>query len=709
MRSNRFQVLVVDDEPDLCILTKQFLERSKELDVTTACSVQGSREAMAAVHFDAIVSDYQMPGEDGIQFLKSLRSSGDSTPFILFTGRGREEVVIEALNSGADFYLQKGGNPLAQFTELEYKIRQAVRRKKAEESLRQREERLRSVLNTAPDIIITVDQELTITEINHIDPVIDSIGKSMLYFIDSRYHQVVREELGKVFRLGVVGHYELVGQGVGGEPCWYETNVGPIFENGSVVSAVLVIRVVTERKLAEIELRESEERFRSLAENTSDGMAISIDENLIDVNRTMSALLNYRPDELVGKHLSSLFSPESKNLLAEQLRLTDPGPYEARLMEKNGNVRTVLIQSRNIRWSERTARLSTIRDITEHRLAEEALRKSEDRYKSLFESAPLAIIITRRMVIEYANPSYLKMFGFSSIDDLKECKPLEVFVPECRPQILENIMNRVKGLPVPDCYEAECVRRDGKRFPVLMYLTNTMFVDGQATVGFIQDITDRKRAEDDLKGSEERYSKLIATIPDSVVMTDLTGKITLVNQQLLTETGYSLDELIGESMFRLINREESSKARNNAKKMILGRLGSVEYNLVVKGGRQVLFEVNGDVLRDSEGRPIGFVFVCRDLTERKGMELKLMETNSKLKVMTSITRHDIKNQIMALEGYLGPDGCERGRRDPRPVSRQGGGGGGTDLGHDRVHPGVREHWCEGTGLARCQLPGGKVS
>ena len=215
-------------------------------------------------------------------------------------------MVIEALNSGADFYLQKGGNPQAQFTELEYKIRQAVRRKKAEESLRQREERLRSVLNTAPDIIITVDQELIITDINHIDPVIDSVGKSMLDYIDSRYHQVVREELDKVFRLGVVGHYELVGQGAGGEPSWYETNVGPVFENGSVVSAVLVTRVVTERKLAEIALRESEERFGSLAENTSDGMAISIDGNLIDVNRTMSALVDYRPDELVGKHISFL-------------------------------------------------------------------------------------------------------------------------------------------------------------------------------------------------------------------------------------------------------------------------------------------------------------------------------------------------------------------------------------------------------------------
>ena len=161
-------------------------------------------------------------------------------------------------------------------------------------------------------------------------------------------------------------------------------------------------------------------------------------------------------------------------------------------------------------------------------------------------------------------------------------------------------------------------------------------------------------------------------------------------------------------MFRLINKDESPKARDNAKKMIEGRLGSVEYNLVMKGGRQVLFEVNGDVLRDSENRPIGFVFVCRDLTERKCMELKLMETNSKLKVMTSITRHDIKNQIMALEGYLALMDAKvaGGTRDPCLARAEAAGNG---LGHDRVHPGIREHRCEGTGLARCQLPGGKVS
>ena len=92
--------------------------------------------------YDAIISDYQMPGTNGIDFLKSLRSKGNKMPFILFTGRGREEVVIEALNSGADFYLQKGGNPDAQFIELEHKVREAVGRIGRSGRCRENEERL---------------------------------------------------------------------------------------------------------------------------------------------------------------------------------------------------------------------------------------------------------------------------------------------------------------------------------------------------------------------------------------------------------------------------------------------------------------------------------------------------------------------------------------------------------------------------------------
>ncbi|OPY36618.1 MAG: osmolarity response regulator [Methanoregula sp. PtaU1.Bin051] len=132
----RISILYVDDEPQLLELGRQFLEQKGEIVVSTAESVAGARDMLANKPFDVIVSDYQMPGTDGIEFLKFTRYQYPDIPFILFTGRGREEVVIEAINNGAEFYLQKGGDPLPQFTELAQKIRVAVDKYRAIRDLR---------------------------------------------------------------------------------------------------------------------------------------------------------------------------------------------------------------------------------------------------------------------------------------------------------------------------------------------------------------------------------------------------------------------------------------------------------------------------------------------------------------------------------------------------------------------------------------------
>ncbi len=131
-----FSLIYIDDEPDLLELGKLFLESTGDFTVTTALSGNEGLSRLAHQGFDAIVSDYQMPEMNGIDFLKNVRKSYGTIPFILFTGRGREEVVIEAINNGADFYLQKGGDPEAQFAELAHKLRQAVTRRKAQEELR---------------------------------------------------------------------------------------------------------------------------------------------------------------------------------------------------------------------------------------------------------------------------------------------------------------------------------------------------------------------------------------------------------------------------------------------------------------------------------------------------------------------------------------------------------------------------------------------
>jgi two-component sensor histidine kinase/DNA-binding NarL/FixJ family response regulator len=132
----RISILYVDDEPCLLELGRQFLESMGEFVVSTAESVDNARDMLANKPFDVIISDYQMPGTNGIEFLKYARQQYPDIPFILFTGRGREEVVIEAINNGADFYLQKGGEPQSQFAELAHKIRAAADKYRAISALR---------------------------------------------------------------------------------------------------------------------------------------------------------------------------------------------------------------------------------------------------------------------------------------------------------------------------------------------------------------------------------------------------------------------------------------------------------------------------------------------------------------------------------------------------------------------------------------------
>jgi len=151
-------VLYVDDEPELLEIGKLYLEQSQDFSVDTTISAIDALQRLQQRKFDAVLSDYQMPEMDGIRFLQTLRSRGDSVPFIIFTGRGREEVIINALNSGVDFFLQKGGDPTSQFAELKNIIIKSVRQKRAEEAQRQSEKRIYDILNHLPEATFAIDR-----------------------------------------------------------------------------------------------------------------------------------------------------------------------------------------------------------------------------------------------------------------------------------------------------------------------------------------------------------------------------------------------------------------------------------------------------------------------------------------------------------------------------------------------------------------------
>jgi len=183
-------ILFVDDEPALLDVGKIFLEENEGYSVQCALSGKDAIDLMAATRYDAIVADYQMPGMDGITLLKKVREANKTLPYILFTGRGREEVAIEAMNEGADFYLQKGGSARVQYAELSHKIRIAVERRVAEAAFKESEERLRTIVGSIQVGIVTMDAKThTILDVN--PKAIEMIGAAKDEIVGNVCHRFI--------------------------------------------------------------------------------------------------------------------------------------------------------------------------------------------------------------------------------------------------------------------------------------------------------------------------------------------------------------------------------------------------------------------------------------------------------------------------------------------------------------------------------------
>ncbi len=183
---------MVDDEPDMLILTKAFLEEGGLIEVDTSASAVEALLINDLQKYDAIVCDYQMPEMDGIEFLKRLRELLIDVPFILFTGRSREDVAIMALNAGADFYLRKGADVKAQFAVLSSFIDNAVARYLATAAIEHNLRRFQKLVENTSDIVEVVDSHHVIRYAN---PAVERyLGRKPEEFVGTKIQTSLEED-----------------------------------------------------------------------------------------------------------------------------------------------------------------------------------------------------------------------------------------------------------------------------------------------------------------------------------------------------------------------------------------------------------------------------------------------------------------------------------------------------------------------------------
>jgi PAS domain S-box-containing protein len=304
-------VLYVDDEPALLEIGKIFLEKSGAITVETSNSAADAQVRLAECSYDAIICDYQMPETNGIEFLKYIRTSYGDIPFILFTGRGREEVVIEALNLGADFYLQKGGSPAPQFTELEHKIKQAVHQKQSEQRINESEERYSTLFEKASDAIFMIER----------DVFVDCNTQALELFGCTREQLIGSHpsDYSPAFKPDVCASAEqncgLLHDALGGESricSWrHHRKDGEVFDVEISLThldvkgrdlVLAVVRDTSERKQVECALRESAQLMTNIISFLPDAtFAINSDGRVIAWNRAMEKLTGISSDAIIGK------------------------------------------------------------------------------------------------------------------------------------------------------------------------------------------------------------------------------------------------------------------------------------------------------------------------------------------------------------------------------------------------------------------------
>jgi len=665
-------LLLVEDEALIAAAEKMELEERGYRVIHVCRGEDAVLSALdPAVEIDLILMDINLgSGIDGTETARRILAEKD-IPVVFLSSHTSPEVVekTEKITSYGYVVKHSGIVVLDASIKMAFKLFEAKKEEeRKEQSLLDIKENLADIFNTANDGIVYISMDGIIIAANRQLERIIGISERELKdrsIIDICSGLLKKEQ---VDRLRPIVLRLLNGKDIDSFEIEYngKTIEISVSINNSTHRITSIVRDITESKQAKIQIEEREAKYRSLFYHAPTGIiSVAPDGTILEVNAAMLDILG-SPSAEATKEINFLeFPPLIEAGVAghakQCLETGEPQKCEHSYTSKWGKKTFLHYHLSPVRSSSGSiiAVQANVIDDTERIQAKETLRQSEERYRNFISQIsegvyrfeidkpmPLSMPVEEQVDYLYEhsriaefNPAFMDMYSIKNPEDILGKSQKDLHGGS------DNPANRKATLKfIENGYRTEnAVTEEPDSLGRKKYFANTSLgiIEDQRLVrvwGTQRDITDLFQTRQALQEQEELARKILLTVPDIIVQTDIDGVITFVNDAVHSVfTDLSKDEIVGRNMMSFIVEKDRSRAAANTRLMFEKPLGIVEYQLQLPDGTLLDCAVNGDVLNDIDKKPFGMVYVLRDITQRKKAEQDLLDSEERFRKLSDLT------------------------------------------------------------------------
>ncbi len=548
-------------------------------------------------------------------------------------------------------------------------IQDVTERKRTENALKESEEKLNNIIQSQIDGIGFVNQNEVFEFANHaackiFELEIDElIGKSLFDFLSKTEANNIKQQ-NRDRKKGISNSYEIrinTKKGIK----YLQVSGAPKFDtDNTFLGTYGTFSDITNRKLAEIALYESEEKFSKAFQTSPYAISISTIEEgkFIEVNDAFTKISGYSMEEVIsdsGAGLNIWANSEDREKVISVLREgKDIVNLECIFKKKNGEIIIGLLSAKVIYLYGEAHILSSINDISERKRVEKAFLESSKKWEAIIAATPDGIgMSSLDGKIQFMSDKLAEMYGYAIEEkDLNIGRSVLDFIdPSDHDKLLVNLKKLLSFGSTHQISEYLAVRKDGSRF--IAELNSTILNDENGNpyrILYIQrDITSRKNTEYALQESETLYRSILHASPDDITITDMEGRIMMISTSGLKMFGNDKEEdLIGTSITDYLIPEDRERALANVTLMFQGIMtGPADYRGLHSDGSGFDIEVNADFIRNQDGVPVNMIFAARNITERKRTENEIkgksaLLTNLIINLQEGILLEDANRKIL---------------------------------------------------------------